>query len=189
VDEVSVAEFEKDLKGNLYKIWNRMSSGTYFPPPVRLVEIPKASGGMRPLGIPTVADRVAQTVVSQGKRFMGFLPAISPTAAKRIRATMREWRLAATKTTSTLEALARFTNPVVRGWLHHYGQFHRSRCVNVLRHLNALLVEWVRRKYKRFRYRGRAAVRWLARVAQQDASLFVLWALGVRPLAQGGRAG
>src|SRR3974377_1405518 len=63
VDGVSLAAFEKDLKGNLYKIWNRMSSGSYLPPPVRLMEIPKANGGMRPLGIPTVADRVAQTVV------------------------------------------------------------------------------------------------------------------------------
>lgn len=63
VDGESLAAFEKDLAGNLYKIWNRMSSGAYFPLPVRLVEIPKDSGGTRPLGIPTVADRVAQTVV------------------------------------------------------------------------------------------------------------------------------
>src|ERR1700722_16454137 len=63
VDGESLATFEKDLKSNLYKVWNRMSSGSYFPPPVRLVEIPKASGGKRPLGIPTVGDRVAQTVV------------------------------------------------------------------------------------------------------------------------------
>lgn len=63
VDGESLEAFEKDLKGNLYKVWNRMASGSYFPPPVRLVEIPKDSGGMRPLGIPTVADRVAQTVV------------------------------------------------------------------------------------------------------------------------------
>ena len=58
-------EFEKDLKGNLYKIWNRMSSGSYFPPPVKAVEIPKQhGGGVRVLGVPTVADRVAQTVVA-----------------------------------------------------------------------------------------------------------------------------
>ena len=63
VDGVSLTAFEKDLKGNLYKIWNRMSSGSYLPPPVLLVEIPKANGGVRPLGIPTIADRVAQTVV------------------------------------------------------------------------------------------------------------------------------
>ena len=62
VDRVSLAAFEKDLKGNLYKVWNRMSSGSYFPPPVRLVEIEKDGGGTRPLGIPTISDRVAQTV-------------------------------------------------------------------------------------------------------------------------------
>ena len=64
VDGESIAEFEGDLKGNLYKLWNRMSSGTYFPPPVRAVEIPKAGGkGVRVLGVPTVSDRIAQTVV------------------------------------------------------------------------------------------------------------------------------
>ena len=62
VDGQSIAEFEADLSGNLYKIWNRMSSGSYFPPPVRRVDIPKANGGTRPLGIPTVADRIAQEV-------------------------------------------------------------------------------------------------------------------------------
>ncbi len=62
VDEESVTDFEKNLKDNLYKIWNRMSSGSYFPPPVRTVEIPKKSGGERVLGIPTVADRVGQMV-------------------------------------------------------------------------------------------------------------------------------
>jgi RNA-directed DNA polymerase len=66
VDGQSITDFEADLKGNLYKIWNRMSSGTYFPPPVRAVEIPKQhGGGTRMLGIPTVADRVAQTVVAK----------------------------------------------------------------------------------------------------------------------------
>lgn len=64
VDGESIEEFEKDLKGNLYKLWNRMSSGCYFPPPVRMVEIPKPGGrGVRILGVPTVADRIAQTVV------------------------------------------------------------------------------------------------------------------------------
>ena len=64
VDEESIEEFERDLKGNLYKLWNRMSSGSYMPPPVRAVEIPKKGSGhgVRVLGVPTVADRVAQTV-------------------------------------------------------------------------------------------------------------------------------
>ena len=65
VDGQSIAEFEEDLKDNLFKIWNRMSSGSYFPPPVRRVDIPKDNGKTRPLGIPTVADRIAQTVVKR----------------------------------------------------------------------------------------------------------------------------
>lgn len=73
VDEETIGEFEKDLKGNLYKIWNRMSSGSYFPPAVKAVEIPKKSGGVRILGIPTVADRVAQMVVK-----MHFEPKVEP---------------------------------------------------------------------------------------------------------------
>src|SRR5213593_3450003 len=65
VDEQSIEDFERNLKGNLYKIWNRMSSGSYFPPPVRAVEVPKPhGGGVRLLGVPTIADRVAQTVVA-----------------------------------------------------------------------------------------------------------------------------
>ena len=63
-DGVSIEAFEAGLGNNLYKIWNRMSSGTYFPPPVRAVEIPKASGGTRLLGVPAVGDRVAQTVAA-----------------------------------------------------------------------------------------------------------------------------
>jgi RNA-directed DNA polymerase len=63
VDDETIAIFERNLSGNLYKLWNRMSSGSYFPPPVKQVEIPKAKGGTRKLGVPTVSDRIAQTVV------------------------------------------------------------------------------------------------------------------------------
>jgi RNA-directed DNA polymerase len=63
VDAQSIADFEVKLKDNLYKLWNRMSSGCYFPPPVRTVAIPKKTGGERYLGIPTVTDRIAQMVV------------------------------------------------------------------------------------------------------------------------------
>ena len=65
VDGQSIDEFEADVGNNLYRIWNRMSSGTYFASPVLRVDIPKADGGMRPLGIPTVSDRIAQTVVKR----------------------------------------------------------------------------------------------------------------------------
>jgi len=63
VDEESISDFEKDLKNNLYKLWNRMASGSYFPTPTRTVKIPKDNGGTRVLGIPTVTDRIAQMVV------------------------------------------------------------------------------------------------------------------------------
>lgn len=73
IDEESISEFGEDYKNNLYKIWNRMSSGSYFPPPVKTVEIPKKSGGKRVLGIPTVSDRVAQMVVK-----LYFEPLVEP---------------------------------------------------------------------------------------------------------------
>lgn len=386
VDGESIATFEKDLKGNLFKIWNRMSSGSYFPPPVRLVEIPKASGGMRPLGIPTVGDRVAQTVVKMtlepivepvfhadsygyrpgrsaldavgtarqrcwrhdwvidmdikgffdsiphdlveravahhtelpwvrlyiarwlrapvqkpdgtaeartrgtpqggvvspllanlflhyafdawmrrtfplipferyaddglvhcrtegqaitvldairrrfeqcglelhpvktrivyckdddrrekhervsfdflgytfqprraknrwGKFFVSFLPAISAKAAQTIRATIREWRMASSRSNQSLEDLAELINPIVRGWMNYYGKFFRSKCVMALRVVNAALSAWARRKYTRLRRRERASMHWLGRIAQRDPNLFVLWQLGVRPEA------
>jgi len=388
VDGESLTAFEKDLKDNLYKVWNRMSSGSYFPPPVRLVEIPKDSGGTRPLGIPTVADRVAQTVAKMvlephvepvfhedsygyrpgrsaldavgiarqrcwksdwvidldiraffdsiphdlveravahhteslwirlyiarwlrapvqkpdgtleertkgtpqggvispllanlflhyafdawmqrtfpnvqferyaddglvhctsegqarsvlaairgrlaqcglelhptktrivyckdddrrrkydqvkfdflgytfqprraknrwGKYFVSFLPAISTKSAKAIRKTIREWRMASTRNNQRLEDLARLVNPAVRGWMNYYGRFYRSKCVQVLRHLNEALAVWARRKYKRLRRRERASVHWLGCIARRDPKLFVLWQLGVRPEAGG----
>ena len=64
VDDQSISEFDQNMKKNLYRIWNRMASGTYFPPPVRAVPIPKKTGGERILGVPTVSDRIAQTVVT-----------------------------------------------------------------------------------------------------------------------------
>jgi RNA-directed DNA polymerase len=73
VDEQSIEDFEKDLKNNLYKIWNRMSSGSYIPKPVRAVAIPKKNGGTRLLGIPSVEDRIAQMVVK-----LYFEPEVEP---------------------------------------------------------------------------------------------------------------
>ncbi len=73
VDAESIADFEVSLKDNLYRIWNRMSSGSYFPPPVRIAEIDKKDGGQRKLGIPTVSDRIAQTVAK-----MYFEPEVEP---------------------------------------------------------------------------------------------------------------
>jgi len=385
VDGQSLKVFEKDLKGNLYKIWNRMSSGSYFPPPVRLVEIPKGQGkGVRPLGIPTVADRIAQMVAKLyfeplvephfhldsygyrpdksaldavgtarkrcwrqdwlidldikgffdnldhellmravrhhtdlpwvilyvqrwltapvqhadgrleertkgspqgsvispvlanlflhyafdewmrrnhpqvlferyaddvaihattraqaealleavrnrlqqchlelhpektkivycqdserrgkhehikfdflgytfrprrakdrwGRPFVSFLPAISDKAAKRIRATVRGWRLGARRNNRSLEEIARFVNPHVRGWVNYYGRYYRSALTPVLRYLERALVYWVRRKFKRFRYHQRKATHWLGCVARREPDLLYLWQIGIRP--------
>jgi len=73
VDQQSIADFEKDLKDNLYKLWNRLSSGSYFPPAVKAVPIAKKSGGIRILGVPTVADRIAQMVIK-----LEFEPSVEP---------------------------------------------------------------------------------------------------------------
>jgi len=385
VDGQSLEAFEKGFKGNLYKVWNRMSSGSYFPPPVRLVEIPKDQGrGVRPLGIPTVADRVAQTVVQMyfeplvephfhpdsygyrpgksaldavgtarqrcwrqnwvidldiegffdnldhellmravrhhtnlpwvilyvqrwltapvqhpdghleertkgspqgsvispvlanlflhyafdewmrrnyphiqferyaddvlihavtraqaetlleairgrlkecrleihpdktkivycqdsdrqekhehtkfgflgytfrprraknrwGKYFVSFLPAISDKAAKKIRAVIRSWRLGATRNNQSLEEIAEFVNPYVRGWVNYYGRYYRSALTPVLRHLERALVYWVRRKLKRLRRHQRKAAHWLGRLARREPNLLYLWQIGIRP--------
>ena len=385
VDGQSLAAFEKDLKNNLYKLWNRMSSGSYFPPPVRLVEIPKGTTGQtRPLGIPTVSDRIAQMVVKlmlepdvephfhedsygyrpgksaldavgvtrqrcwrrnwvidldikgffdnlrwdlvmralkhhtdipwillyverwlrapvrredgrleertkgspqgsvispllsnlfmhyafdewlrrnhpsvqfaryaddavvharsqheaemllaalrqrlsecglelhpektkivyckdddrrgthehtsfdflgytfrprraknrKGKLFISFLPGVSNKAAKSIRATIRSWRLGATRSNQSLEEIAKFVNPFVRGWVNYYGRFYKSALTPTLRELERSLVYWVRRKFKRFARHARRAVHWLGNVARREPNLFVLWQIGIRP--------
>lgn len=387
VDGQSLADFEKDLKGNLYKLWNRMSSGSYFPPPVRLVEIPKGNTGKtRPLGIPTVSDRIAQMVVKLmlephvephfhkdsygyrpgksaldavgvtrqrcwrrnwvidldikgffdnldwdlvmravrhhttvpwillyverwlrapvqhadgrleertkgspqgsvispllsnlfmhyafdewlrrnfpvvqfaryaddavvharslteaeklltairsrlaecglelhpektkivyckdddrrgthehtsfdflgytfrprraknrwGKLFISFLPGVSNKAANSIRETIRSWRIGATRNNQTLEEIASFVNPFVRGWVNYYGRYYPSALTPVLRSLERSLVYWVRRKLKRFRYHQRQAVHWLGQVAQREPRMFVLWSHGICPAA------
>ena len=106
VDGQTIEDFEVDLGNNLYKLWNRMSSGSYFPAPVRRVDIPKSDGKTRPLGIPTVADRIAQMVV---KRYLeplvepvfhrdsyGYRPgksALDAVGAARQRCWRRDWVL------------------------------------------------------------------------------------------------
>ena len=105
-----------------------------------------------------------------GRYFVSFLPAISTKAATAIRQTIREWRMASTRNNQRLEDLARLTNPVVRGWMNYYGRFYRSKCIQVLRHLNEALGQWARRKYKRFKRRERASMHWLGRIAQRTPS-------------------
>ena len=103
VDGQDLEEFEADLRDNLYKIWNRMSSGSYFPPPVRAVQIPKPhGGGVRMLGVPTIADRVAQTVwpcIWRNGRTIGSTR--TPMAIGRANRPMTRWRYAGSGAGST----------------------------------------------------------------------------------------
>jgi RNA-directed DNA polymerase len=377
VDGQSISDFETRLAGNLYKLWNRMSSGSYMPPPVRRVEIPKANGGMRPLGIPTVADRIAQEVVRryleplveplfhadsygyrprrsaidavrtarqrcwrhdwvvdidikgffdnidhglllkavrkhtkcswvllyidrwlkapamledgqlvlrdrgtpqggvispllanlflhyafdvwlgehfrgvpferyaddiichcqseraalalrrvlerrfaecrlvlhpektkvvyckdtnrtggypncrfdflgyafrprrakwQGNRYgLSFLPAASPKALKAIRQTIRGWSFQ-TRSDKELDDLARMFNPFIRGWINYYSHFYKSALYSTLQRIDAHLVRWARRKFKRLRHQPKGARQWLARVIGSSPTLFAHW--------------
>jgi len=378
VDGVTIEAFEADLQNNLYKVWNRMSSGSYFPPAVRAVEIPKPhGGGTRILGVPTVADRLAQTVVAlqlqprtesifhddshgyrpgrsaldavsacrercwktdwaidldiqkffdsvswdlmlkavaantdlpwvllyvkrwlqapvqlpdgtlqqrdqgtpqgspvspvlanlflhyafdmwmarefptvrferyvddavvhcvserqarqvlaalqdrmvdvglrlhpdktrivyckdgkrrgdyehtaftflgftfrprgarakDGRRFLSFMPAISKDALKKISAEVRSWRLHR-RTGHTFTDLARMINPIVRGWMNYYGAFYRSALYGLLTRINAYLMRWVRKKYRRYRGRQEFQQAW-ARVTKQYPRFIAHWA-------------
>ena len=377
VDGQSIQDFEAQLADNLYKLWNRLSSGSYLPPPVRRVDIPKANGGTRPLGIPTVADRVAQEVVrrylepllepvfhhdSYGYRpgrsaidavrvarqrcwrhdwvldidikgffdnidwalllravrkhtqcqwvllyierwlkapamledgslvlrergtpqggvispllanlflhyvfdvwlqrgfpgipferyaddiichcrseheavelhetlkrrflecgldlhaektiivyckdtnrrgsypiqqfdFLGycfrprkakwpngsfgtsFLPAASPKALKAIRKAVRKWGLQR-RSDKALDDLARMFNPYIRGWINYYSHFYKSALYPTLQRIDAALVRWARRKFKRLRQKPKGARDWLSKVAHTHLGLFAHW--------------
>jgi len=114
---------------------------------------------------------------------VSFLPAISAKAAKSIRQTIRGWRMASTRNNQRLEDLARAFNSTMWGWANYYGRFYRSELLQVLQHFNEALASWVRRKYKRFRRRERASLRWLGRIARREPKLFVPWQLGLKPEA------
>jgi group II intron reverse transcriptase/maturase len=381
VDGQSIEDFDRDLSKNLYRIWNRMSSGSYFPPPVRRVDIPKGdAGGTRPLGIPTVSDRIAQMVVKrylepilepvfhrdsygyrpgrsahdalvkarqrcwasdwvldldiksffdeidwellmkavrrhtgcpwvllyierwlrapvrmpdgdmvarergtpQGavvspllanlflhyafdcwmqrehpdvlferyaddaichcaseararelhqaldkrfaecrlqlhpqktkivyckdanrtgeypersfdflgytfrprvaigrhrNRFVSFIPAVSGKAAKRMRLAARRWRMHL-RSDLGLEEIAKWARPALTGWVRYYGRFYPSKLREELRTIDAFIVRWVSRKYKRFRGHTLAAWEWLRSLRRRNPTLFAHWALG-----------
>lgn len=386
IDEETIEEFEKELKNNLYKIWNRMSSGSYFPPAVKGIDIPKKNGGKRTLGIPTVADRIAQTVVkiylepeleiifdkdSYGYRvgksahqalervrqrcwkydwvlefdikglfdnldnnllikalkkhtkqewiilyverwlktcmikeeieiirktgtpqggvispllanlfmhyafdvwmrkhctgvefcryaddglvhcrsqsqaiyirtklkerlkmcglelnesktkiiyckdklrqeehseisfdflgytfrprlsyseknreyFVNFSPAVSKIAIKAMSQEMKRWKLNL-RSSQSLEDFARMYNPVLRGWQGYYGHFYKSAMKKVFCQLNAILVKWVMKKYKKLRNSKTQASKWLEKVARQNSNQFIHWQLGILPAAE-----
>jgi len=116
-----------------------------------------------------------------GKPFVSFLPAVSTKAANSIRATIRAWHLGTNRNNQSLEEIAKFVNPYVRGWVNYYGRYYKSALTPVLRCLERSMVYWVRRKFKRFAGHRRQAAHWLGQVARRDPSLCVLWQMGIRP--------
>ena len=312
IDRQSLTDFEKNLKDNLYKIWNRLSSGSYFPPPVIGVLIPKKSGGTRTLGISTVSDRIAQMVVKlsfepkvepqfladsygyrpnksaldavgvtrkrcwkydlllefdikrlfdniphdllmkavekhtqekwitlyikrwltalnqlaqifkqcgldlhpdktkvvyckdsnrkgkysvtsldflgytfqprlvisrDSKMFVSFTPAVSSSASKAMRDKIRQWKLKH-RVELSLEEIAVYCNPVLRGWMKYYGKYSPSSFEPVWTQFNAVLVKWGMRKYKKLRGKTRSA-KMLESIQQKQPTLFPHWRIGV----------
>ena len=118
-----------------------------------------------------------------GKHFVGFTPAVSRSAQKAMRQQVRRWKIHR-KTGTTLEALARTINPIVRGWIQYYGVYRKSALYDVFNHLNRALVRWVRRKFKKLRQHQRSAESWLGGIARQQPALFAHWQLGILPAAE-----
>ena len=112
--------------------------------------------------------------------FVNFSPAISLKAIKAIGRTIRRWRIHR-RTGTTLEDLADEINLVVRGWVNYFGRFYTFKLTLLLRRINAYLVRWLQRKYKRLRNRPRRARQLLANVARREPGLFAHWSAGAQP--------
>ena len=117
-----------------------------------------------------------------GVRFVGFGPAVSSKAAKKMHRDMRSWRLHR-RSDKSLEELSRISNAILRGWINYYGQYNKSALYRVFNVLNRILIRWVMRKYKRFKVHQRLAAQWLCRIACQQPWLFAHWEKGFRPYA------
>ncbi|RQH05198.1 hypothetical protein EHH60_32410 [Bradyrhizobium sp. RP6] len=189
VDGQSIEDFDRDLSKNLYGIWNRMSSGSYFPPPVRRVDIPKGgAGSTRPLGIPTVSDRIAQMVV---KRYLepilepvfhmdsyGYRPGKSAhdaLAVARRRCWSHDWVL-------DLDIKSFFDeidwSLLMKAVRRHSGRFYPSKLQEELRTIDAYIVRWATRQYKRFRGHTLAVWEWLRSLKRRNPGLFAHWVAG-----------
>ena len=108
--------------------------------------------------------------------FVGFTPAISPSAAKRVRAEVRRWRLHC-RTPASVQDLAQWSNPVIRGWLNYYGAYNRSALIPLVRSIDWHLLKWVKTKYRKRGRSWRRARRWLGQVARHQPVLFAHWRL------------
>lgn len=128
----------------------------------------------------TFRPRLAKS--REGKHFVGFLPAVSDKAGKRMRLVMRSWKIHR-RSDLSLEDLSGLSNPIIRGWINYYGQYYKSALRWSFNVLNRILVRWAMRKYKKLRYHYRRAAHWLGRVALQKPKLFYHWQMGFRPSA------
>jgi RNA-directed DNA polymerase len=115
-----------------------------------------------------------------GRLFVNFTPAISRSAAKSIRQTIRRWRLQL-KSDKTIEDLARMFRPVIQGWINYYCKFYPSAFQPIANHLDRFLARWAMRKFKRLRGHQRRAMHWLGRIAQRQRFLFPHWRAGFVP--------
>ena len=117
-----------------------------------------------------------------GKYFINFSPAVSNSAGKAMRQKTRSWGLQE-RSDKSLEDLSRMFNPILRGWVNYYGRFYKSALYPTLRHLDRVLVQWARRKYKRLHRHKRRAEHWLGGVARREPRLFAHWRMGLKPAA------
>jgi len=123
----------------------------------------------------TFRPRVA--VGRHRKRFVSFIPAVSDKAAKRMRLEVRRWRMHL-RSDLDLEEIAKWARPTLAGWVRYYGRFYPSKLREELRTIDAFIVRWVSRKYKRFRGRTLAAWEWLRSLRRRNPAMFAHWALG-----------
>ena len=109
-----------------------------------------------------------------GKYFLGFNPAVSKVAIKRMYQKIRDWRLHK-QTSRTLDGIAGYINPIVSGWLNYYGKYYKSALYPIVNHLNRKLVKWAIQKYKRMKGSQRRATKWLNRIKKKEPNLFAHW--------------
>jgi len=110
----------------------------------------------------------------QGKRFLGFLPAVSKEATERMYQVIRDWRIQR-QTNKILVDIARNINPIVSGWINYYGSYYRSALHRMMDHIDYKLVKWAVRKYKRMKGSQCRATKWLNRIKRKEPNLFAHW--------------
>lgn len=110
----------------------------------------------------------------KGKIFIGFIPAVSKTAIKKMYEVMRELKIHR-RSDKSLKDLAEMVNPIIQGWINYYGQFYKSALYPILRHIDEILKKWANRKYKKLRNSKLKQISWLERVKKLEPNLFAHW--------------